>query len=525
MFWIIITACAVLLLIGIGALLNLAGPRRNRYRIAKRKNNNVKLNRKPYPVAFLLFMLGATAIGMYRIWAVSNEGMNWLTPTIVLSFGWMVFTILCAMRNPIYINSPGAPRVTVVIPTYNESPSTIEEVLNSISAQSYRPAIVSLIEDGSASENRCESVFAQWAKRNPGIHASYHYQKNAGKREAQSVAFKAYGNQTDIFVTLDSDTVLDSNAILEGIRPFADDEVMSVAGLLQNYNGAGKNSSFLAKVTGLAFVSSFTNGRAFQSFFKSVAVNCGGLAFYRASVVNKYLSEYLSQRAFGKKANFGDDRMLTQYASYEGRTVYQESSIGYTLMPEKLSHVTRQRLRWWKSYWWGLNLIKTHSMSRGVWWLTLSQFVFFALYTIVFPINVIVLPILHGYFPWWFFIYIGILSYVRNIRTLSTRRKDVTSKRQIAEYLLLSPLTALLNLYLCTILQYVSLFTLTKVRKWGTRQRVEVETVPGQTPVNTQPAPLHIKEVYGEMPQSTPQQNHSFIYRAGGGKTHKGVPA
>jgi hyaluronan synthase len=177
----------------------------------------------------------------------------------------------------------------------------------------------------------------------------YKYISNSGKRVAQSQAFYEYQDEADIFLTMDSDTVLDENAIYEGCVPFQDSEIMSVAGLLLSEN----RTTLISKMLGISFPVSFTNGRASASVYNAVSVSCGGLALYRNTVIKKFLDHYLNQIVFGQRAMFGDDRMLTHYASLLGKTIYQETAIGYTLMPENISHLTRQRVRWWKSFWWG----------------------------------------------------------------------------------------------------------------------------------------------------------------------------
>ncbi|MFV0412387.1 MAG: hypothetical protein ACK5L3_03830 [Oscillospiraceae bacterium] len=265
---------------------------------------------------------------------------------------------------------------------------------------------------------------------------------------------------------------MDKKALQNGLLPFQRKRVMCVAGLLLNYN----NRSLFHKVVGTAFVSSFTSGRASWSYWNSVGVSCGGIALYRDYVVKQHLNDYLTQEVFGQKAKYGDDRMLTQYATLHGDTVYQENAIGYTLMPGNFNHLTRQRIRWWKSFWWGgLWVIKHQNISRGVGGLTLSQFMSFILYSVVFPFMMIVYPVLNREPPWAILLYMCLLSYLRTARTLLTKRAGVSQIRHVLEWIVLAPMSSMLNLYLCSVLQIVSLFKLKEVRGWGTQADVEVK--------------------------------------------------
>lgn len=63
--------------------------------------------------------------------------------------------------------------------------------------------------------------------------------EDSGKRAAQAVTF-AGDQRADIFATVDSDTILDPRAIEEGLKPFTDPRVTSVAAVLLTYN-SGRN--------------------------------------------------------------------------------------------------------------------------------------------------------------------------------------------------------------------------------------------------------------------------------------------
>lgn len=57
------------------------------------------------------------------------------------------------------------------------------------------------------------------------------------------MAFRLAEVTTDVYVTLDSDTVLDPRAVEQGVRPFSAPDVTAVAGPLMNQNGVGRQGS------------------------------------------------------------------------------------------------------------------------------------------------------------------------------------------------------------------------------------------------------------------------------------------
>lgn len=392
-----------------------------------------------------------------------------------LGFTWLAFCQIASHTHRDITPSPHQRqeldrlRVTVVVPLKNEDPAVFRMLLDSVADQTRLPQRLHVIDNGS-STRQCRDVYRQWARSAPPLlETEYATTGPIGKRSAQTVAFNA-DPDADIFVTVDSDTVLDAEAVAEGLAPFIRPQVMAVAGVLASLNW---RANLLTRLVDLPFVTSFLNGRAAWSRLGSVVVSCGGLAFYRASVVRKYRAHYLSQRVCGRRVATGDDRMLTCYALLEGRTVLQERSFGYTLSPENLSHLTRQRVRWWRSFFWGgAWLIREFPLTRIAWWLVLWQFVCFALYTMAVPVVLVVHPVRTGELGWSFVVFMAVLSYVRSMRYLLWRRPDQSRVQQLGAFAL-APLCAVLNLYLCGVLQVVGLLTFARTG-WSTRAHVEV---------------------------------------------------
>ena len=428
--------------------------------------------RRMYP----LFAVLLTAIvAGFTYYHIETYAVFWTVPIIIILFIYMLWMILSAHLNHIFDSDTDTENLKpiVVMPIYNEDPDMLKISLDSIISQSKKPLKVYLIDDCSTSDDygRIINSFKKNCKKQ-GIQIEFHRQEtNRGKRQAQAIAFAKHRNDREvIFITMDSDTVLDKEAIKKGLYPFSDGEIMSSAGMLHAYN----RTNILTKIISLPFASSFLNGRSAWSAYNSVAVSCGGLAFYRSRVIDEFLEEYTNQIVFGEPARYGDDRMMTEYASLLGKTVFQETSIGFTLVPENISHLTRQRLRWWRSFWWGgFWVLKTHRPNRMIWWLILSQYVTAFAYIVVFIAVAVVYPLVHGHFPWLMIVYLMLLSYVRSMRTLSMKRSDVSTMRQIIEFIIISPLSSLLNIYVDTILRFVALATL-KEKGWGTRNKVEV---------------------------------------------------
>jgi hypothetical protein len=151
--------------------------------------------------------------------------------------------------------------------------------------------------------------------------------------------------------------------------------------------------------------------------------------------------------------------MMTTYALMNGSAVYQESAVGFTSQPETMRALTAQRLRWWRDWAWGIIWQVRHlPMTRVAWWLSTEQIVEFFLWTAVWPIALIIVPIEGGFVPWPVAVYLTLMAYVRATRYLSIRRADQSRSDRMLSYLL-APLACALTLYIGTVLQYWAILT------------------------------------------------------------------
>jgi hyaluronan synthase len=428
-------------------------------------------------VAFTL----AGLFGWHHVLELVDEQITNLRFIVAVSFVALIFTAIVPYfqrdirAKPGRIARLGQLRVCAIVPAHNEDPAMFLAMLRSVARQQRLPQRLHIVENGYA-EPKLHAAFERWrAQECPtALQAVYSLNLPAGKREAQAVAIAA-DPDADIYLTIDSDVELGStDAVAKGIAPFADPNVTSVCGFLL---GSNWNHNLLARLVDLSFICSFLNGRASHSMLSSVAVNTGGLAFYRGPIVRKYMHHYLSHRIFGRQMQYGDDAMLTRYSLLEGRTLFQRACWGFTLHPENRKHLAKQRTRWHRSFFWGnLWLLRTFSPWRAIWWLTLWQFVAFVWFTAALPMVLLVHPIMTGEFAWLFLAAFTFVSYLSTMPYLTVRRPDQTFRQQFGIWLL-APVSSALNLYIGWWLRYVGLFTCLKTG-WSTRGQVEVGLSP-----------------------------------------------
>jgi hyaluronan synthase len=276
--------------------------------------------------------------------------MLWVRPTVIwISMGLVLLclrTVLWLIYRPFEAVREGdAPRMTVIIPAYNEG-AMVEDTIGSVAAARYpheRLEIIA-IDDGSTDDTWLHIRHA--ALRFPGLVTAVRLAANQGKRGALAEGFRRATGE--VIVTVDSDSVIERGALLEIAGPFRDLRIGAVAGKVAVHN---RRSGLIPRMLHVRFILSFDYLRSAQSVFRTVYCCPGALAAYRASVVREVLPEWERQVFLGAQCTYGEDRALTNdilAAGYD--TVYQRSAVVHTVVPETYSKLCRMLLRWDRSY-------------------------------------------------------------------------------------------------------------------------------------------------------------------------------
>ncbi|HSX43661.1 MAG TPA: glycosyltransferase [Candidatus Saccharimonadales bacterium] len=364
--------------------------------------------------------------------------------------------------------------VAVIIPVYNESETSLRECLDSIICQTRTPEEIHVVNDGSNDTYPETQKWFEMLTQAMGVRATWTHQENQGKRRAHATALDSISHSENmIVVTVDSDGVLDPYAVEEGLKPFHDPEVQSVAGIVLAKN-AQKN--FLSRITDLLFVASQQLvDRAAMSQLGSVIVNSGGLAFYRAPIVHKALQKgYTDERFFGLRVHFSDDSFLTLFALAHGKTVQQPTAMVFADMPVNMSHHVRQQLRWMRGSfiraWWRIKHLPV--FSWGFFRQVLGWAVF-AMATIVFLQLLVFIPLLRHTAPPFPIILIPIiLGYFQCSRYFAIKRSDMSNRSQLFIFVL-APFATVWSIIVLRGLRLYALVTWYQTG-WGTRQEVEI---------------------------------------------------
>lgn len=239
------------------------------------------------------------------------------------------------------------PSVTVVMPVFNEG-ALVTDAIRSISASRYPAGRLELVvvDDGSTDDSWVHILRGARAVNGRIKVTTLRHVTNKGKRHALHLGFSR--GRSEVFVTVDSDSLLHPDAIINGVSALVRDRrVGCVAGCVEVLN---PRASLITRFLKCSFSLSFKFVRAYQNEFRGVFCTPGALSFYRAAFVRDVADEWVSQRFLGQACTTGEDRAMTNLFLREGwLTAYQGNSKVYSKMPETFSGMCRMFLRWARS--------------------------------------------------------------------------------------------------------------------------------------------------------------------------------
>ncbi len=277
-------------------------------------------------------------------------GATFYRPSILwfsMGFLLLVFrTFLWFAYRPHPLATPDSvPSMTVIIPAYNEGPM-VALAIDSVAAAYYDPTRLEIIavDDGSTDDTwqHIQRSVARYGNRVRALRL----ERNSGKRAALAAGFRLGAGE--IFVTIDSDSVIAPDALLALAGPFRSPRVGVAAGKVQVYN---RQAGIIPRMLHVRFTLAFDFLRAYQSTFGTVYCSPGALSAYRAAAVMRVLDGWLNQRFLGADVATGEDRALTNDIMRLGYdSVYQQKAVVLTVVPAGYRQLCRMFLRWDRSY-------------------------------------------------------------------------------------------------------------------------------------------------------------------------------
>ncbi|MEA1925464.1 MAG: glycosyltransferase [Candidatus Altiarchaeota archaeon] len=254
---------------------------------------------------------------------------------ILLYTSWLILVIM--PRKEIHGENT-YPHLSVILPAHNES-HIIRETLNALFRAKY-PGSREIIVVNDGSTDGTLEILKELAGENKSL--QYINTNHLGKANAMNEGFK--NAKGEIIVSLDADSKVDSKALVEIVKPFADERVGAVSGIIRGM----VNRNILTWFQDFEYV--LSSGWRYALNRANSTYIFPGFAAYRREAL----------KAVGgfKEDTLAEDFDIGVRLKKKGYKLLMSNAVIYTKMPETLKGLMRQRMRWGRGT---IQVIKKHS--------------------------------------------------------------------------------------------------------------------------------------------------------------------
>ncbi|MCW3015767.1 MAG: polysaccharide deacetylase [Solirubrobacterales bacterium] len=218
------------------------------------------------------------------------------------------------------------PRVTVIVPAYNEEIG-IERAVRSLAGGDYPDLEVVVVDDGS--KDATADIVAGLGLANVRLVR----QDNGGKAAALNTGIAE--TAADVLVMVDGDTLFEPDTIRRLVAPLADPAIGAVSGNTK----VGNRSGLLGRWQHIEYVMGFNLDRRMYEVLQCTPTVPGAIGAFRRDVLD----------AVGGVPGdtLAEDTDLTLAIGRTGsRVVYAEDARAWTEAPSTMTALWRQRYRW-----------------------------------------------------------------------------------------------------------------------------------------------------------------------------------
>lgn len=285
------------------------------------------MNIRPRTVVALAILLGAIyfmAKVISVFWLIIVFNILLLYINCVFIFAYFEF------RNRPRLEEPKKwPSVSVVVPNYNGS-GTLEKCINAIKAMEYPLEKEIIVVDDGSTDNSPEILRSMTGVR------LILKKKNEGKAAALNDGIKAA--KGEIIAAIDSDTFPTESSLRKMVVYFGKGEdVGAVTGLVRAY----QPKKFVQKIQAVEYLISFGFFQTVLAEINGVMVTPGPMSLFRKSAL-------MDIGGFDVENITEDMEIALRLQKNHYRIAACPEAVIYTDVPQKISHLFRQRTRWYR---------------------------------------------------------------------------------------------------------------------------------------------------------------------------------
>jgi N-acetylglucosaminyltransferase len=270
----------------------------------------------------------------------------YLLVLLVWANRWFVGLYLKIVRRARFegIDASFEPTVAIVTPMFNEGQSIFESITSMLALDypSHKLSII-IVDDCSTDDSYAWACLA--AKQCPDRVTVLRNRMNMGKRKSIIRAVRA--TEAEVIVSIDSDVVVDSQAIRALVRRLTSPRIAAVGGRVLVSN---PHESWLTRMQAIKYFLGYEYLKSLERAFHSVMCLSGCLAAYRRSVLLELEPVLEDRNLLGVPIKYGEDRFLTRQIVKAGYETYcTMDAFCWTPAPPTYRKYFAQQLRWRRS--------------------------------------------------------------------------------------------------------------------------------------------------------------------------------
>jgi cellulose synthase/poly-beta-1,6-N-acetylglucosamine synthase-like glycosyltransferase/spore germination protein YaaH/peptidoglycan/xylan/chitin deacetylase (PgdA/CDA1 family) len=288
-----------------------------------------------------------------ELWAARLDGLGfWLFEAGIVGITWIFFlgdllmtgrllfigaaAVYDRLREKIF-GKPAEvasykPKVAVLIPAYNEEKVIVRTVRAALNSN-YPNLRVIVIDDGSR-DRTLDVARAAFVREEAAGRVIILTKLNSGKAEALNYGIE-HIEDAELFVGIDADTVIASDAISRLVPHFINPRVGAIAGNAK----VGNRVNLWTRWQALEYITSQNFERRALDVLGAVSVVPGAIGAWRVSAVRDVGGYQIDTVA--------EDADLTMALLRRGyRVEYEDMALAYTEAPTNANGLMRQRFRW-----------------------------------------------------------------------------------------------------------------------------------------------------------------------------------
>jgi len=269
---------------------------------------------------------------LWEILLLTTISLTGLTGTIYAGYYLYILRAIKTKRRE-EKNSDFKPKITVIVPTYNDA-QTIKDKLLNLLEQSYPNALMEILMIDSASKDGTVNLAREFFSEHPELKVKLIVEdERRGKSTAINKALSSLDPQSEIVIMTDANAFLDKNAVQTVVERFSNPYVGSVVGKQvvppTDRSGEAQSES--------AYLDFYQKMRTGESLIDSTPIFDGELSAYRTKfIIGKKIRENLN----------ADDSQLAIMARREGyKSVFEPDAHFYEPLPSNRHSLRMMKVR------------------------------------------------------------------------------------------------------------------------------------------------------------------------------------